>query len=1011
MASCCFFLITYPFAIFLDSQFPYDLFSQTNTGAMEAPLKSLFLDDVKRPVHPHEVPAPFSLLVEDLFQKLASVSKQSLGEFPTFTAKKHSIIEAFIKYWRTQFGSDIHPAVRLIFPNRDGRLYQLKETRVARLVVKLFQIPRKSAHYEKVMSWKKNYQHFERFYSNRRDLADLPLVISELLPLRRDEKVRSLVSVSEVNEVLDRLTETSKTEDQVLLLRPFIARLTIEEARWFMHMILKQSILSSSERAFFECWHPDAFNLYQVCKDLKKVFWALPDPDVRLAREQLQAQRMYAFVPQSSHALRISYENLCKKMVQPFEAKNTRLRQVYEDDGVAGTFVIEEKLDGDRMVLHMQRPAIPDAPGAETSDLLQAQFRFFLRRRKDYSKLYGESVHIGSLTKYLASAFAPNVSSIILDGEMVAWDFERGVVLPFGTLKSSAIQESVRQFNTTDAYEAQGSWPLFVVFDVLHYNGTDLTDLPLFWRKNLLRRLIRPVPHRFEVLSYTQGRTPKDIEDSIKAIISERGEGVMVKGMNLKYHVARRDTTWIKVKPEYLESFGENLELVVIGRIRAIKDSYMCGLQDRQNGGVYRSFCTVANGFDRAERREITRLTEHKWHDYSRNPPPPDLVTFGRKKPEQWIDPADSFVLEIKARSIDTTPEKTYAVGSTLHNLWLRCIRVNKAAEDCLSLQDYKELKLKYSSDVSKAQKVNLKRRKQPDSLYEAYNKRMRTEKVSDLFLGVVFLVLTGKLNIYTGDRISLDDTKVLVKKYGGTLVQSPYPVNFQKHRIVIVSEVLNPTTKAYAAKGFDIVRPEWIFECVRKGLVVPLEPAFVHFSENHELVSAAYKRLDEFGDSYTVTTNKDLPIDQYLTKELVVLESLEKAHFEDLWALFLGDAETITGETPLRCLFEGVLFYVVALPDMEWVSDRLKRKAQCYSGKVVSSSKDCSFVVVPAGFESGDARQELVRAVDGVSKRLSDMAFAGGRPVKIPNIVLEAFLEACVKDNQLVDPQDYRFV
>lgn len=979
---------------------------------MDAPFKSLFLDDVEQPEHPHEVPAPFSLLVEDLFQKVASVSKQSLGEFPSFTAKKHSIIESFIKYWRTQFGNDIYPAVRLVFPNRDGRLYQLKETRVARLVVKLFRIPRKSAHYEKVMSWKKNYQHFERFYSNRTDLADLPLVISELLPLRRDQKVYSLVSVADVNEVLDKLTQTSKTDDQVALLKPFVDRLTIEEARWFMHMILKQSILSSSERVFFECWHPDAFSLYQVCKDIKKVFWALPTPEKRLSREQLQAQRMYAFVPQSSHGLKISYENLCRKMVQPFVSENAKLREVYDADGVEGTFVIEEKLDGDRMVLHMQKPDIPDGPSATASDLLKAQFRFFLRRRKDYSKLYGETVHIGSLTKYLTEAFAPNVSSIILDGEMVAWDFERGVILPFGTLKSSAIQESVRQFNTTDAYEAQGSWPLFVVFDILHYNGTDLTGLPLFWRKNLLKKLLRPVPHRFEVLSYSKGRTPKDIEESIRAIISQRGEGVMIKGMNLKYHVARRDTTWIKVKPEYLESFGENLELVVIGRIRAIKDSYMCGLQDRQNGGVYKSFCTVANGFDRAERREITRLTEHKWHSYATNPPPPDLVTFGRKKPEQWIDPADSFVLEIKARSIDTTPEKTYAVGSTLHNLWLRCIRVNKAVEDCISLQDYKELKLKYSSDLNKAQKVNLKRRKQPDSFYEAYNKRMRTEKVSDLFQNMAFLILTGKLNVYTGERITIDDTKILVKKYGGFLVQNPYAVNFQKYKIVIVSEVSNPTTKAYASKGFDIVRPEWVFECVRKELVVPLEPSFIHFSENHQLVSAAYKRLDGFGDSYTVITNKDMTMDQYLTREVVVSEKLLSSQRDEFWALFLEDSEQLTGEAPLRSLFKGLLLYVVGLSGFEWAIASLRKRIECFSGRIAESVEECSFVVVPAVFNSrGDLREALVGAVDGVSKTLGTMAFDEGKPVKIPSIVLESFLDACVKNNHLVDAQDHRFV
>ena len=91
----------------------------------------------------------------------------------------------------------------------------------------------------------------------------------------------------------------------------------------------------------------------------------------------------------------------------------------------------------------------------------------FSRRLKDYSYLYGESFQFGALTKFLAHAFAGNVQSVILDGEMVAYDYERNVILPFGTLKSLAIQESVRQFTTIDQYEQQTAYPFFLVFDIL----------------------------------------------------------------------------------------------------------------------------------------------------------------------------------------------------------------------------------------------------------------------------------------------------------------------------------------------------------------------------------------------------------------------------------------------------------------------------------------------------------------------------------------------------------------
>lgn len=78
--------------------------------------------------------------------------------------------------------------------------------------------------------------------------------------------------------------------------------------------------------------------------------------------------------------------------------------------GAPGEFVMEEKLDGERMQLHMRGSG--------------AQWCYWSRKAKDYSQwrirpyvpvaeriayMYGAHVGEGSLTQYIASAFQDNV--------------------------------------------------------------------------------------------------------------------------------------------------------------------------------------------------------------------------------------------------------------------------------------------------------------------------------------------------------------------------------------------------------------------------------------------------------------------------------------------------------------------------------------------------------------------------------------------------------------------------
>lgn len=940
-----------------------------------------YLDDVERPAN-QLADVAFDFLVDQLFSKVDGVSSKNLGPFPNITARKNYIIDSYVKQWRQFIGPDIYPGARLIVPNRDKRLYFIKDVTIARLVVKMFNIPKNSVDYDKLFNYKKHYHDYKHLnrYANKH-LRSLPLIISQIISERRDpnEVVKPTITVNQVNQVLDDLCspEATKSDDQIKILRPVIEKLTIEEIRWFTTMILKRSILGSFEVIFFRCWHPDAPTLFNICGNLSKVFWLLTDPNKRLEPEQLNVQLMYPFLPQLSQKLSISYDQLATRM--------------------GNEFFIEEKMDGDRMIMHMDN---------------DRKFKFYSRRTKDYTLLYGSNLQIGSLTKYLLDAFNPKVNKIILDGEMVAWDYKRNVILPFGTLKASAVQEAVRQFTTTDVFEEQSAWPLFIIFDILHLNGKDLTHYPLFYRKDLLNKVINPVPHKFEILPFIKCANTNDIKLAIKNIISERSEGIMVKNTKLSYHVASRNNCWVKIKPEYLEQFGENLDLVVIGIIPGIKNSYMCGLKDTDDNDIFKSFCMVANGFSEEEYNRIDRLTTGKWFDYKKHPPPVDLMRFGTKKPTSWIHPKDSVVLEIKARSIDCTYLSTYAVGTTLHNLFCRCIREDKTYDECISLNDYKEIKLKYSREFNKSQSI-IKNRKRIINSFDRKikdNKRLNTKPVNNLFEDFKFLILSDKLDYNTGERISILEIGETIKKQGGEITHNPLYQPLHK-QIIILSEKRTTKCDIYLAKGFDIIKPAWAFECIRKNSIIPLEPSLILATNNLQFLDRALERVDKFGDSYIIHTTEPLVA---FTDNLDIKTKLSPEKLDESREEFISDLNLDEISLPKAFLFYNITFYLVDINiKQKWAVESLKRTLFRYQGRVTTNLQECSFVVVPRILnENISLRVALTDAIQAISKTISENVEIGLASIsKIPRIVYESFIDDSIKFNVLVDPQDHLFV
>lgn len=924
-----------------------------------------FLNDI-RPPSPNDITPSFTLLTKELFDKLDGVRKESLGDFRTVTEKKAFIIKTFINTFRTHIGNDIYPSAKLIFPEKSGRIYFIKEVALARLLIKMYKIPKESEDYITLHDWNKLYQRSRRFSIDEKKIRDLPLQASRIISKRRPivDKLEEY-TVPQINSSLDQLALEKVSQGQIDILKPLFDNLSIPEVRWLIHILLNKSILTSMERFFFNTWHPDGYRVFSICNDLQKTLQFSTNPDLRLEPLQLAIHPCFKFKPQLSERLTTSYKTLVKKLQRKHEM-DPPYEKKFQELGLENKFYIEEKMDGDRVLLHKDGDS----------------FKFFSRRLKDYSYLYGESFQFGALTKFLAHAFAGNIQSVILDGEMVAYDYERNVILPFGTLKSLAIQESVRQFTTIDQYEQQTAYPFFLVFDILFLNGKDLTNYPLFFRKNILNRILRPIPNRFEVLDTRLGSSLEDIERAIREVVSSRCEGLVLKNVQLKYEIdGFRNPDWIKVKPEYLEKFGENLDLVVIGKSPAIKNSYMCGLKSVTDG-VYYSFCTCANGIEIEEFDKIERLTHGKWIKTDVSMPPELLIKFGTKIPTFWIHPSDSLVLEIRARSIDTRAGTLYAVGSTLHNNHCRKIREDKSIDECVTLQEYTHIKANYINDLNKAQTALGKKREPVYSLdNELKLKKVKVE--SDLFSGIEFLIMSDKREA-DGEVTTIEEMKAMVKQYGGKIVNSvDLATNYQ---IMVITERELPVSSQYLSKGIDLVKPIWIYECIKRGCVLQLEPYFIFASKNWDNFN---HMVDQYGDSYIIHH----PLN-------IVVPKLSESELEDLRNGFdWGDLK------PWIYLFKGLSFYVCG----NNLSARfLKERIERFSGDLSKHFIECCYIVIP----DNHSRPLMLREIDKMSNQISrEMVIdENGGSSRIPHFVTEAFVQASIKMNYIPDPDDYKF-
>jgi DNA ligase D-like protein (predicted ligase) len=265
----------------------------------------------------------------------------------------------------------------------------------------------------------------------------------------------------------------------------------------------------------------------------------------------------------------------------------TLSRDVFSDPA----WVYEVKLDGQRSLLFRTDRSV----------------RLMTRNQKDRTSHYPEIV---DAVQRLAGA------DLVADGEIVAFD---GVRTSFSRLQD-------RMGNPRPSAQHMAAVPVrMVLFDLLWFQGYDLTALPLTARKEVLRHAVA-----FDDVLRFSDHIESDGEPAYRSACEQGLEGLVAKRSDSRY-TPGRSRDWLKFK------CANEQEFVVVGWTdpKGSRSGIGALLVGYHEGPELRFAGKVGTGFGQAELIRLSRLL----HTIEEGVPPVTRTLGLPRKGVHWVRP------------------------------------------------------------------------------------------------------------------------------------------------------------------------------------------------------------------------------------------------------------------------------------------------------------------------------------------------------------------------------------
>uniref|UniRef100_A0A3B4WJH2 DNA ligase n=1 Tax=Seriola lalandi dorsalis TaxID=1841481 RepID=A0A3B4WJH2_SERLL len=722
---------------------------------------------------------------------------------------KSKILGDFIASWR-KFHSALHkdkpkttdsfyPAMRLIVPSfeRERMAYGIKENMLAKLYIDVLGLPKNGPEANKLL----NYRAPSTSQGEAGDFAGMAYFV-----LKKRCTSQGNLSIKEVNDFLDSVAMNNASNQKDLVKKSLLHLITQSLA---LEQKCKETVL--------QVFHPDAAELYNVNTDLNKVCQQLHNPSVSLS--EVSIGLFSAF--------------------KPMLAGVANIRNVEKQMGNS-PFYIQTKLDGERIQLH------------KDGDV----YKYFSRNAFEYTQQFGSSALEGSLTPYIHNVFKSHVVNCILDGEMMAYNPSTENFMQKGS-----------KFDIKRLMEDSELQTCFCVFDVLLVNDQKLGKETLKKRYETIQTVFTPVKGRIHLVPQTEARTVQEVVNALNDAIDSREEGIMVKDPLSIYKPDKRGEGWLKIKPEYVDGLMDELDLLIVGgywgkgRRGGMMSHFLCAIAEAPKPGekpsLFHSFCRIGSGYTMKELYDLgLKLAKH-WKVYRKNDPPASILC-GTEKPEAYIEPCNSVIVQVKAAEI--VGSDMYKTNCTLRFPRIEKIRDDKEWHQCMTLAELDQFRSKASGKLAsrhlhindnepqkKKRKVAAKPKKVVGLIDHFKPQDLSgVTKETDMFEDVEFCILNG-----TEDHPKAELEKG-VARCGGIVVQNP-----GRDTYCVIAGMENMRVKnLILSNQHDVVWASWLLECLDQKEVVPWQPHhMIHMSPSTREHFA--KEYDSYGDSYFVDTDE----------------------------------------------------------------------------------------------------------------------------------------------------------
>lgn len=517
-----------------------------------------------------------------------------------------------------------------------------------------------------------------------------------------------------------------------------------------------------------------------------------------------------------------------------------------------------------------------------------------------------------------------------------------------------------------------------VAFDVLYVGDTSVIHQSLKERHELLRKVVKPLKGRLEILVPDHGlnthvrpqgepcwslvaHNVDEVEKFFKETIENRDEGIVLKDLGSKWEPSDRSGKWLKLKPEYIRP-GSDLDVLIIGgyygsgRRGGEVAQFLVALAERPAPDTYPrrfiSFCRVGTGLSDEELDAVlTKLKPHfRKYEYPKRAPPSfyQVTNNSKERPDVWIEsPEKSIILSITS-DIRTIRSEVFSSPYSLRFPRIDRVRYDKPWHDCLDVQSFVELVHSSNGTTQKGKEYGGLQDDKPKQVRSSRKgEKKNVSLVPSHFLQTDVSDIKGETSIFSDmvfyfvnvpPAYSLDSLHKMVVENGGT-----FSMNLNNSVTHCVAADNKGLKYEAAKRRGDVIQYSWVLDSCSQKKLLQLQPKY-HLYLSDSSKKKLQEEVDEFSDMYfwdlDLADIKQLLSNVDRSEDPKTIDYYKKKYCpQDKWSCFHG-----------CCIY---FYYSTESLSPDWevlwglVLRRLKLEISFSGGKVCNNLANATHMVV----------------------------------------------------------------